>query len=133
MKKRHVIMITIVIIFALVLFCIKDAKKTKTLICTVSGEFYEMKSTTNLEIKVNSNKVRSITETINVTVPSDINKQALISQIEASGKMEVSNTKEGIKLKSNMNNSYFDTLGLDRNITYSELKSALELQGYTCE
>ena len=72
-------------------------------------------------------------ETIDVTVPSDYNKQALISQMEASGKMEVSSTKDGIQLRSKMSNGYFDTLGLDRDITYNELKSALALQGYTCE
>ena len=133
MKQRHIVMIVVVVIFALIMVGIKDAKKTKTLLCSVNDDFYGMESKTTLKIKINGHKVRSMYETIDVTVPSDYNKQALISQMEASGKMEVSSTKDGIQLRSKMSNGYFDTLGLDRDITYNELKSALELQGYTSE
>jgi len=132
MKRRHVLMIVVILIFALIMYGVKDAKKTKVLTCSVNSEFYGMESTTTLEISVNSNRIRGINETIDVIV-SDEYKEALMSEMQASGKMEASSTKDGIKLKSKMDNTYFDALGLDRNVSYGELKSALELQGYTCE
>ncbi len=134
MKKRHILMIITVVLFALVMFSIKDSKNTKTLTCSVNGEFYEMESVTTLKAKVNNNKVRSMFISIDVIIPEEYKdyKQNLISQMKASGKMQVESTSKGIRLSTGTN-KYFDSLGLNRDSSYSELKSALELQGYSCE
>lgn len=135
MEKRHIIMIIILILFAGIMFSIKDSKNIKTLTCNVSGEMYEMQTLTTLEVKVKRNVVKDMKVTIDVTIPEEYQseKQNLINNFMASGKMQVTSTENGIKLKSDMKSNYFNTLGLDTNSSYNELKSALELQGYTCK
>lgn len=135
MNKRQIIMITIIIISALIAIIMISEKNTKYLTCNVNGEFEGMESKTTFTVKLRNNKVKDMNISIDVTVPidSEISKEEILNYINYQGKMKGESTNNGVKLTANMHSGYFDTLGLSKESTYSELKQILELQGYTCK
>lgn len=135
MKARHVIMIIALIIIATAMFSLKEAKNIKTLTCTTKSDFQGMDSVINLEIDIKNKEVQDMNLAIDVTIPKEYlnQKQSIIDSIAASGKMQVTSTKNGMRLKAGMNSNYFNSLGLDTNTSSNELKQVLESQGYTCK
>jgi len=132
MKLRHIIMI-IVLIIAISVFI--DSKGTTHMTCTSSGTLYDSPSVSTLEISVQNNTLKNINITVDITLNEDLKAQKnyLIEMIKVQGKSEVTETKDGLRLTSGMNGSYFTSLGLKKDITYSELKEVLELQDFACK
>lgn len=135
MKKRHIVMALILVTFLLILLCIHDSKNTKSLTCIVDSNFHGLDSKITLQISVKKDKLTNINMIIDSVLPEEYKsqKQALINQLGADGRMQVTSTEQGIRLSTGMNNEYFETLGLNTDSSYSELKEALEFQGYTCK
>jgi len=46
---------------------------------------------------------------------------------------KVYSTENGIRAIFGMGSEYFDAFGLSKDVSYSEVKQVLEIQGYTCE
>ncbi len=134
-KKREIIMISIIIIFFLITLIILSEKNTDYLTCKIDGEFNGMESKTTLTIKLRKNKLKDMNMEINVKVPEngEVKKEDLINYINYQGKMKATDTIEGVKLTTDMHSGYFDTLGLSTKTKKEELKQTLELQGYTCK
>lgn len=132
MKTRHIIMIIILVI---VLSVFIDSKGTEHLTCTANGTLYESPSISTLEISIKNNVLKDINIKVNVNLTDELKEQKddLIEMIKMEGKAEVEKTKDGIRLKSGMNGSYFTNLGLTKDISYTELKQVLEIQGFTCK
>lgn len=135
MKARHIIMIMILILFATIMFSLREQKGVKTLACSVNNDFQGMDSKTYLDVKVKNNEIKDMDIKIDVVIPDEYknNKQNIINSVASSGKMEVEETSEGMRLKSDINGEYFKSLGLSTKTSLSEFKDALELQGYSCK
>lgn len=135
MKARHIIMIIVLVIFASIMFSLKDAKNTKKLVCSVDSDFQGMKSKVNLDIKIKEQKIKDMDIVIDAILPDEYmnQKQEIINSISASGKMEAISTKDGIRFTSGIGSEYFKSLGVNINTSYNELKEALELQGFSCK
>ncbi len=135
MKKRHIVMVTVLVLFALIMFGIKDSKNVKNLTCTVNGEFLNMESLTTLKIKVKGNKIKDMDIIIDAILPKESldQKQDLINSFNASGKMKATSTKEGIRFQTGMYSNYFKALKMNTKSSYSDLKSTLELEGFSCK
>lgn len=135
MKARHIIMIIVLVIFASIMFSLKDAKNTKKLVCSVDSDFQGMKSKINLDIKIKEQKIKDMDIVIDAILPDEYmnQKQEIINSISASGKMEATSTKDGIRFTSGIGSEYFKSLGVNINTSYNELKEALELQGFSCK
>lgn len=132
MKLRHIIMI-IILIIAISIFI--DNNGVKHLTCTATGTLYESPSVSTLEISIKNDMLKDINISIDINLESKTTaeKNSLIQMAKMQGKSDVTETKNGIRLTSDMNGSYFTSLGLTKNTTFSELKEALEIQGYTCK
>ncbi len=132
MKLRHIVMI-IILIIAISIFI--DNNGVKHLTCTTTGTLYELPSISTLEINVKNDTLKDINISIDINLEDKLaeEKNSLIQMIKMQGKSEVTETKNGIRLTSDMNGSYFTNLGLTKNTTLNELKEALEIQGYTCK
>jgi len=135
MKARHIVMIMILILFATIMFSLKDAKNTKTLICSVNSDFQGFDSKINLDIKIKDKEIKDMDIVIDSVLPEEYlsEKQAIINQMNASGKMEVESTKEGLRFKTGIQSEYFKSLGISTKTSYGELKEALEFQGFNCK
>lgn len=135
MKARHVIMIIVLVIFASIMFSLKDAKNTKKLVCSVDSDFQGMKSKINLDIRIKEQKIKDMDIVIDAILPDEYmnQKQEIINSISASGKMEATSTEDGIRFTSGIGSEYFKSLGVNINTSYNELKEALELQGFSCK
>lgn len=132
MKARHVIMISIIILFILILF---GNRNIETIKCTVDGTLEGKTTKSTLEIKVKNDEVKDMNMEINMFLSSEEQNQKdyLINSINSQGKMTATSTKDGIKLTANMDSRYFDSIGLNKTSSVSELKEVLETQGFKCK
>lgn len=135
MKARHIVMILILVLFATIMFSLKDAKGTKSLVCRVNTDFQGLDSKITLDIKVKNSEIRDMDIVIDSVLPEEYQaqKQEIIDSMASSGKMEVTSTKDGIRFETGIGSEYFNSLGLSTKTNYNELKETLELQGYVCE
>ncbi len=119
-----------------ILMCLTGCgnSNTKTLSCTATGKEDYGKTTSLLKVKIKDDEVRDMSLTLNVELSSGnaSYKQAMISQMRQKTS-QVYETEKGIKAIFDMGSSYFNTLGVTTDATFSELKQVLEIQGYTCE
>lgn len=132
MKNRIFMVILLVIILVSLTGC--GNSNTKTLKCSATSSQEGRKTMSNLEVKIKNDEVKDMKLTLNIELPEDEQsyKQAMINQMRQKTN-QVYITNEGIKAIFGMNSSYFDTLGVTTDASYSELKQVLELQGYSCE
>lgn len=132
MKARHVIMI-IIILIALSFYI--SNKDTEYLTCTTSGTLYESPTDSKVEISLKNNKIKDFKITMDMHLNDELNsqKELLMQAIASEGKSEVTETKDGIRLTSGMDSSYFTNFGLTKDSNLSELKEVLELQGFACQ
>lgn len=107
---------------------------SKTLTCTVTDTKDGRTTTSDLVVKVINNEVRDMTLTLDITLPKGAEdyRQAMIYQLSQKTD-KIYSTNNGLKAVFDMGSSYFNTLGITKDASYSELKEVLELQGYTCK
>lgn len=130
MKNKLIVLSILLIMLVITTGC----GNTKTLNCSASSSQDGRNSTSDLKIKVKNDEVKNMTLTLNVELPEDQQeyKQAMMYQMLQKTD-RVYSTKNGIKAIFGMDSSYFNTLDITKDASYSELKQVLELQGFTCE
>ena len=132
MKPRHIVMLIILI---LVISIVISNKGVENLVCTTNGTLYNSPSKSTLKISVKDNKIKNMNVSIDVTLSEELkkDKNEIIEMLKSQGKGEIIETKEGFRLTSGMDSSYFTNLGLSKDTKYKELKEVLEVQGFKCE
>ncbi len=139
MKKRNhtwIIFIVLLLIGCTLSIYIIDLKNTKTLTCLAEDTSSDIKTKSNLEIKVNNQKIKDMTFTVNMIFPEELldQRQNYVNTIrQTKPYMSASVTDEGIKFVTKEHGSSFIGIDTSQKITISELKQVLEVQGYTCK
>ncbi len=135
MKARHIVMIITLILFATIMFSLKEEKDTKHMVCKAKNDFQGLDSIITLDIGINNSEIKDLDITIDAKVPEIYKdqKQSIINSTNQGGKMQASSTKDGIRFKTDIHSEYFKSLGLKTKTNSKELKEALEMQGYKCE
>lgn len=131
--KNKIIVLSLLLV---VLVCITGCgnSNTKILKCSVENNEEGRKSTSDLEVKISDNEVKDMELTLEMELSSrqQSYKQAIMYQMRQKTD-RVYETEKGIKAIFGMGSAYFNTLGITKDVSYSELKQVLQLQGYTCE
>ncbi len=132
MKNKLVILSFLIIMLINLTGC--GNSNTKTLNCSVTSTQEGRTSTSDLKIKIGDGEVKDMTLTLNVTLPKDqqFYKEAVMYQMSQKTN-QVYATSDGVKAIFGMGSSYFNMLGISKDVSYSEIKQVLELQGYTCK
>ncbi len=132
MKNKLIVLSVIFVV--LISIMVYGSGNTKTLKCSAIGSRDGGTTTSDLEVKIKNNVVKDMTLTLQVEIPEDQQeyKQAMIYQMRQKTD-QVSTTENGIKAVFGMDSSYFNTFGITKDASYSELKQVLELQGFTCK
>ncbi len=132
MKSKLIIIVFMTTILISLTGC--GNSNTKTLNCSVTNYQDGGSKTSDLEVEIKNGEVKDMTLTLNIELTKNQQsyKQAMIDQIRQKTN-QVYSTKNGIKAIFDMNSSYFNTLGISKDVSYSEIKQVLELQGYTCK
>lgn len=134
-KKWIVFIVLSLIVFFIILYII-DSKNTKTLTCTASGTSSDIKTESNLEIKVNNKKINDMIFTVHMIFPEELfdQRQNYVNMIrQTKPYMSASMTSDGIKFVTREQGGSFIGIDTTQEITISELKQVLEIQGYTCK
>lgn len=132
MKNKKIALLLLLVMLLCTTGCTNN--KAKTLKCTAENSQEGRNTTSDLKVKIKNGEVKDMTLTLNIELPEDQqnNKQAMINQLRQKTD-QVYITNNGIKAVFGMGSSYFNTLGITKDVSYNELKQVLELQGYTCE
>lgn len=135
MKARDIIMVILILLVLIIGIRMQYNKNIKTLTCTTNSNFHGMDSIITLNVQVSNNEIRDIGMIIDATLEEEYlsNSESLAAQLGADGRMKVTTTEKGLKLETDMNSQYFQSLGLNTKTSYNEFKNTLEFQGYKCE
>ena len=134
-KKLIVFIVLLLVAFGVIVFLI-DSKNTKTLTCTAEGTSSNIKTKSHLEIKVNNKKIKDMVFTVNMIFPEDLldQRQNYVNMIrQTKPYMSASVTDDGIRFVTKEHGGSFIGIDTTQEITISELKQVLEVQGYTCK
>jgi len=118
----------------IILLSLTGCGNTRTLSCTATSSEDGRITTSDLEIEIGEKEIEDMTLILNVKLPKEeqSSKQAMMYQMRQKTN-QVTATADGIRAVFDMGNSYFDSFGITKDVSYSELKQVLELQGYTCK
>ncbi len=132
MKNKLMMLLLLLIMTISITGC--GNSNTKTLKCSATSSRDIGKTTSDLKVKIKNNEVKDMTLTLNVELSKEQQsyKQAMIYQMRQKTD-QVYATDKGIEATFGMGSSYFNTLGITKDVSYSELKQVLELQGFTCK
>lgn len=139
MKKINRTLIIFVILlllgFGIIVYLI-DSQNTKTLICIAEGTSSNIKTKSNLEIKVNNNQIKDMKFTVDMIFPEELlnQRQNYVNAVRQNKPyMSASVTDKGIRLVTKEHGGSFIGIDTSQEITISELKQVLEVQGYNCK
>ena len=135
-KKLIVLFIVLIFIVFLIVTYLIDSKNTKTLTCTASGSSSEIETESTLEIKVNNKKIKDMEFTVDMIFPEDLldQRQSYVNMIrQTKPYMSATVTDDGIRIVTKEQGGSFIGIDTTQEITVSELKQVLEIQGYTCK
>lgn len=133
--KLAIFIIVILIIFAIVMYLIYS-KNTKSLTCTASGTSSDIKTKSTLEVKINNKKIKDMVFTVDMIFPDNMldQRQDYVNMIrQTKPYMRASVTDKGIRFVTTKRGGSFIGIDTSQEITTSELKQVLEIQGYTCK
>jgi len=125
----------IVIIF-LVMLSLTGCKDTKKLTCTDEDVSSDIKKISDLSIKVKDKQIKDMTFTVDMIFPKESlsQRQSYMDEIRRTKPyMDVSLIDSGIRIVTEMEDGSFIGIDAGQEITISELKEVLEIQGYTCK
>ncbi len=134
--KKLIIFIVLILVVFLVIIYLIDSKNTKTLTCTASVTSSNIKTESNLEIKVNNKKIKDMVFTVNMIFPEELldQRQSYVNMIrQTKPYMSTSVTDDGIRFVTREHGGSFIGIDTSQEITVSELQQVLEVQGYTCK
>ena len=139
MKKINIkivlFIVVVLIIFVIAIYLIYS-KNTKSLICTATGTSSDIKTESTLDIKVNNKKIKDMVFTVDMIFPEELlnQRQDYVNMIrQTKPYMRASVTDKGIKLVTTERGGSFIGIDTSQEITISELKQVLEVQGYICK
>lgn len=118
----------------IVLLSITGCGNTRTLSCSATNLEDGRITSSDLDVEIEDKEIEDMTLTLNVKLPKEQQsyKRAMIDQMREKTN-QVTATADGVRAVFDMGSSYFDSFGITKNVSYSELKQVLELQGYTCK
>lgn len=134
-KKLIVFIVLILVVFLVIIYLI-DSKNTKILTCTASGISSDIKTESNLEIKVDDKKIKDMEFTVNMIFPEELldQRQSYVNMIrQTKPYMSATVTDDGIRFVTREHGGSFIGIDTSQEITVSELQQVLEIQGYTCK
>lgn len=109
----------------------------KKLTCTMDNSQSGLEASSKVEVKFKGDNVDSMKVSMDITVPEEYKdeKQGLIDMFKESYEdVKVTETKNGIRIEADENNSAFAGLDIkDKTVSYDDVKKAFEGQGYTCK
>ena len=136
MKKEHAILIVVVIVLLIIFIAVISSIGTKSLTCTATGKSSDMKTNSKLEIKVKNKKIKDMVFTVDMIFPKELlnQRQSYVDMIrQTKPYMRASVTDEGIRFVTTESGGSFIGIDTSQEMTISELKQVLELQGYNCK
>ncbi len=130
MKNKILNTIILVLLVLLLTGCGNDTSLT----CTVEETMNGRPTKSELVAKIKDETIEDMQLTMTIELPGNqvANKQTLMNQLRQKTR-QVYSTNDGVKAIFDMNSEYFSTLGITPDVSYSELKQVLEIQGYTCK
>jgi len=111
-------------------------KDTKKLTCTDEDVSSDIKKISDLSIKVKDKQIKDMTFTVDMIFPKESlsQRQSYMDEIRRTKPyMDVSLIDSGIRIVTEMEDGSFIGIDAGQEITISELKEVLEIQGYTCK
>ena len=139
MKKINrtwiIFIVLLLISFGIVVYII-DSQNTKTLICKAEDTSSNIQTKSHLEIKVNNKKIKDMKFTVDMLFPEELleQRQNYVNAVrQTKPYMSASVTDKGIRLVTKEHGGSFIGINTSQEITISELKQVLEVQGYTCK
>ncbi len=129
MKKKGIVLVLIMTFF------LTGCTSTKKLTCIAIDDSSDMKKTSNLVIKVKDKEIKDMKFTVDMIFPEEAQSQiqSYINEIQRSKPyMQVIRINGGIRLITKMEDGSFIGIDAGQEITISELREVLEIQGYTC-
>lgn len=139
MKTKYrtwiIFVVLLLIGFGIAVYII-DSKNTKTLTCIAEGTSSNIQTKSNLEIKVNNKKIKDMEFTVDMIFPEELldQRQNYVNMIrQTKPYMTASITDQGIRFVTKEHGDNFIGIDTTQEITISELKQVLEVQGYTCK
>ena len=136
MKKSQIIIIALVIVILIIFVSIISSIGTKELTCTATGESSGIKTNSKLEIKVKNKKIKDMKFTLDMILPKDVQNQThnYINMVrQTKPYMSATYIDNGIRFVTRMQNGSFIGIDAGQEMTISELKQVLEVQGYNCK
>lgn len=130
LKKRWIVIIL------LVMLSLTGCNSTKKLTCTATDDSSEIKKMSNLNIKVKDKKIKDMKFTVDMIFPdsSQNQRQSYINEIKRTKPyMQATLIDGGIRIVTEMEDGSFIGIDAGQEITISELREVLEIQGYTCK
>ena len=126
----------IVLTLLLTIFITSGCGNTQKLTCTASNTNDDIKSSSEIAVKIKDDRVVDMKFTVDMKFPKEYQSQLqnIANNIKASKPyMQVTLIDGGIRLVTNDDRDSFIGIEMDQKITYGELKGMLELQDYTCK
>lgn len=136
MKKLEIVILILIIIVLIITFTIVDSIGVKELTCTAKGKSSDIKTSSKLEIKVKNQKIKDMKFTLDMILPKDQQnqKEDYINMVrQTKPYMSASVIDNGVRFVTKMQNGSFIGIDADQEMTISELKEVLEVQGYSCK
>lgn len=130
MKKYGMFIVLVLIVL------LTGCSETKKLVCTDRDDSSEIQKMSNLVIKVKDKKIKDMRFTVDMIFPANVQnqRQSYINEIKRTKPyMEATLIDNGIRLVTKMEDGSFIGIDAGQEITVSELREVLELQGYTCK
>lgn len=109
---------------------------TKSLTCTAVDETAESTKNSTLRVKVKDKKIQDMRFTVDMLFPVEMQsqRQSYINEIKRTKPfIEATLIDGGIRMVTKMEDGSFIGIDAEQEITVSELREVLEIQGYTCK
>lgn len=109
---------------------------TKSLTCTAVDETVESTKNSTLRVKVKDKKIQDMRFTVDMLFPVEMQsqRQSYINEIKRTKPfIEATLIDGGIRMVTKMEDGSFIGIDAEQEITVSELREVLEIQGYTCK
>jgi thiol-disulfide isomerase/thioredoxin len=103
------------------------------LTCTVNGQFGGLQNFVSISFNFADGEIKGLNLNTDVIVPPQLDRNAIMQKISASGKGEVTPTLMGFRIHNDMQSRFIRALDMKKTSTYGEMRAGLELQGFSCK
>src|SRR5574344_2287956 len=103
------------------------------LTCTVNGQFGGLQNFVSISFDFADGEIKGLNLNTDVIVPPQLDRNAIMQKISASGKGEVTPTMMGFRIHNDMQSRFIRARDMKKTSTYGEMRAGLELQGFSCK